>query len=38
MIICTAHAVGSCHDFKLYEDSVGCAVCESILVQGDSGF
>jgi len=30
--------MGSMHDFKLYEDSIGCGVCESIKVQGDSGF
>lgn len=37
-IICTSHAVGSCHDFKLYEDSVGSAVADEIKIQGDSGY
>jgi hypothetical protein len=37
-IICTAHAAGSCHDFKLYECSVGSAVAWYILVRGDSGY
>jgi hypothetical protein len=37
-IICTAHAEGSCHDFKLYEHSIGSAVSEDILLRGDSGF
>jgi hypothetical protein len=37
-IICTAHAVGSCHDFKLYECSVGSAVAWFILIQADSGY
>jgi len=37
-IICTAFAEGSVHDFKLYGDSIGCAVAEEILIQGDSGF
>jgi hypothetical protein len=34
----TAHVVGSKHDFKIYEDSVGCVVCGSIKVQENSGF
>ena len=33
-IICTAHAEGKMHDFKLFETSVG----SDISVQGDSGF
>jgi hypothetical protein len=37
-IICTAHAEGSRHDFKLYQESIGHSVCESILFQGDSGY
>jgi hypothetical protein len=37
-IICTAHGVGSCHDFKLYQDSVGGLFSESILFLGDSGY
>jgi len=37
-IICTAHAEGSTHDFRLYEESVGSAVSEEIKIQGDSGF
>ena len=37
-IICTAHAVGSMHDFKLYEQSVGENVLGCILVDGDSGY
>jgi len=37
-IICTAHAKGSAHDFKLYEDSVGNAVADDIKIRGDSGY
>lgn len=37
-IICTAHAEGSTHDFKLYENSIGSAVSENIMIQGDSGY
>ena len=37
-IICTAHAEGSSHDFKLYENSVGSAVSDRIKIQGDSGY
>jgi len=37
-IICTAHAEGSKHDFKLYEDSVGSAVSDDIKLRGDSGY
>ena len=37
-IVCTAHAEGSCHDFKLYENSVGSAVSDDIKVRGDSGY
>jgi hypothetical protein len=37
-IICIAHAEGSCHDFKLYEQSVGGAVLDCIEIDGDSGY
>jgi hypothetical protein len=37
-IICTAHAAGSQHDFKLYENSIGSAVSNEIKIQGDSGY
>ncbi len=37
-IICTAYANGSCHDFKLYKDSIGSAVLDGIKIQGDSGY
>ena len=37
-IICTAHGAGSCHDFKLYEKSIGSAVSNDIKIQGDSGY
>lgn len=37
-IICTAHAEGSTHDFKLYENSVGSAIIKDIKVRGDSGY
>jgi hypothetical protein len=37
-IICTAHAKGSTHDFKLYESSIGNEVSEAIKIQGDSGY
>ena len=37
-ILCTAHAPGSCHDFKLYESSVGVAVSKAVKLQGDSGY
>jgi hypothetical protein len=37
-IICTAHAEGSCHDFRLYESSIGAAVTDTIKVQADSGY
>lgn len=30
--------MGSVHDFKLYQNSVGDAVCERIKVQVDSGY
>lgn len=30
--------MGSCHDFKLYEENVGSAVSNKIKVQGDSGY
>jgi len=38
VIICTAHSEGSMHDFKLYQDSIGNAVSEDILLRGDSGY
>ncbi len=37
-ILCTAHAAGSCHDFKLYEASVGSAVSGRIRLKGDSAY
>ena len=37
-ILCTAHAEGKKHDFKLYEQSVGSAVAYDIKIQGDSGY
>ena len=37
-IICTAHAEGSCHDFQLYESSIGNAVSDEIKILGDSGY
>jgi len=37
-IICTAHAEGKTHDFKLYETSIGCAVANSVKIQADSGY
>jgi hypothetical protein len=37
-ILCTAHAEGSRHDFKLYETSVGAAVSETIKMCADSGY
>ena len=37
-IICTAHAEGSTHDFKLYTNSIGSSVSEDIKIQGDSGY
>ena len=37
-IICTAHAEGKKHDFKLYEDSIGCAVSSGIEALLDSGY
>jgi len=37
-IICTAHAEGSTHDFRLYEESIGDAVSNKIKIQGDSGY
>jgi len=37
-IICTAHAEGSTHDFKLYESSIGRGILDEIKVQGDSGY
>jgi hypothetical protein len=37
-IICTAHACGKTHDFKLYEESIGSAVGDEIKVEGDSGY
>jgi len=37
-IICTAHSEGRKHDFKLYEESVGCAVLGRIKALMDSGY
>ena len=37
-IICTAHAGGKTHDFKLYKQSVGTAVTDKIKIEGDSGY
>ena len=37
-IICTAHAEGNTHDFKLYEESIGSAVSEGIKIESDSGY
>ena len=37
-IICTAHAEGRMHDFKLYGQSIGCAVLEGIKSILDSGY
>jgi len=37
-IICTAHAEGKKHDFKLYQESIGSNVSEEIKIQGDSGY
>jgi hypothetical protein len=37
-IMCTAHATGKTHDFRLYENSIGMAVSDKIKVQGDSGY
>jgi len=34
-IICTAHAVGSQHDFAIYQDSVGSLISEGILFLGE---
>jgi len=37
-IIDVAQAKGSEHDFKLYKDTIGKSVDESILIQGDLGY
>ena len=37
-IICTAHAEGSVHDFKLYENSIGYAISYEIKLKADSGY
>jgi len=37
-ILCTAHAGGSMHDFKLYENSIGSAISDDIKALGDSGY
>jgi len=37
-IVCIAHAVGSVHDFKLYQGSVGGKVSEKVKVLGDGGY
>ena len=36
--ICTAHAEGKTHDFKLYEESIGFGVSEEIKIECDSGY
>jgi hypothetical protein len=37
-IICAAHAEGRCHDFALYEASVGCGVSKKVRMRADSGY
>ena len=37
-IVCTAHSEGKTHDFKLYEQSIGCAISNNIKVKMDSGY
>lgn len=37
-IICTAHSEGRKHNFKLYEESFGCAVLDKIKALLDSGY
>ena len=37
-IICTAHAEGNTHDFKLYSKSIGSRVSGEIKIQGDTGY
>ena len=37
-IICTAHAEGKPHDFKLFEISIGSGISKGILAQADSGY
>jgi hypothetical protein len=36
-IICTTHSEGKTHDFKLYEQSIGCAILERIKAKMDLG-
>jgi transposase len=38
LIICTAHAEGGVHDFKLYQTSIGSAISGDILLRADSGY
>ena len=37
-IICTAHSEGRTHDFKLYEQSIDCAILARIKAQMDLGY
>ena len=37
-IICTAHSEGRKHDFKLYKESIGCAILDKIKAKLDSGY
>ena len=37
-IIATSHAAGCCHDFKLFQTSVGAAVGENVKILADSGY
>ena len=37
-IIATAHAKGSCHDFKVFEQNVGSAIGKNVKILADSGY
>jgi len=37
-IICTAHSEGRKHDFKMYQENIGCAVLGRIKILLDSGY
>jgi hypothetical protein len=37
-IICTEHAEGKTHDFRLYENSIGSAIATDVLLRADSGY
>ncbi len=37
-IICVAETFGKTHDFKLYKDTIGARVPDSIKIQTDSGY